>query len=93
MIGHFEALPFAMSEVSRMGCGGALSYDQKGMMSGLLLKMGDKGPLKAWRERFFIQKPEAPHRLYYFVTQASTASQGYINLEEGLFIKLDVCPA
>ena len=53
-------------------------------MQGYLKKLGVKGPRKTWSKRFFIQKPDSPNRLYYYVNENSSSPQGYINLEEGI---------
>ena len=59
-------------------------------MQGYLKKLGVKGPRKTWSKRFFIQKPDSPNRLYYYVNENSSSPQGYINLEEGNLLSFHV---
>jgi len=55
-------------------------------LSGFLQKMGVKGPRKTWKKRFFIQKPDCPNRLYYYISEKSATPQGFINLEEAISV-------
>eukprot|EP01130_Rhizamoeba_saxonica_P003711 TRINITY_DN1544_c0_g1_i2.p1 TRINITY_DN1544_c0_g1~~TRINITY_DN1544_c0_g1_i2.p1 ORF type:complete len:694 (+),score=127.27 TRINITY_DN1544_c0_g1_i2:2-2083(+) len=48
-------------------------------IEGYLLKQGDKGPVKLWRRRWFLEVP-SEQKLYYYKDQSTANPNGFIDL-------------
>jgi PH domain len=52
-------------------------------LRGSLLKLGDKGPMKTWKRRYFLQKSEK--LFYYASSNTSGDAKGFIDLIQNEF--------
>ena len=52
-------------------------------LEGYLKKLGEKGPRKTWKKRWFLQRGS---RIYYYERQTDVVEKGFVNLEEALSV-------